>query len=287
MLGQDDLGRLGTARRLTLMVRFGILAPVHPVALQFGSFTITWYGIFAALAFLAGLWTASRRGMRVGIKGETIVDLGPWLIVGTIAGARTLYVFSYWHEEFAGRPWPAILEVWRGGLVFYGGFVGACVAFLIYVLWQKLPMWLLADVLAPSIALGAAIGRMGCLMNGCCYGRACDLPWAIHFPPGHRTYPHGVHPTQLYDAALNLCLYAFLAWLFRRKKFPGQVFAAYLVGYALTRSLGEFFRGDYPQHYLGGWATPAQLVSAGILVSGVVLLAVLPRRKPERGVARG
>ena len=250
---------------------------MHPIAFQFGSFTITWYGVLVALAFLAGLWTASRRGLHVGFSGETIVDLGPWLIVGVIIGARALYVFSYWRGEFAGHPVADIFKVWRGGLVFYGGFIGASLAFLLYAWKRQLPVWRFADVLAPSIALGSAIGRLGCLMNGCCYGRICQLPWAIHFPSDHRSYPNGVHPTQVYDSILNLCLYVFLAWLFRRKRFDGQIFAAFLVGYACTRSFVELFRGDYPKYYLGGWATPAQLVSAGILVAGVLLLVVLPR----------
>src|SRR5258707_268615 len=100
-------------------------------------------------------------------------------------------------------------------------------------------------------------------MTGCCYGRACDLPWAIHFPSPHHTFPQGVHPTQLYELFLSLILYAGLAWLYRHKKFDGQVFAAYLVCYAPLRSFVELFRGDYDatQRYFGGQITPAQLVS--------------------------
>jgi phosphatidylglycerol:prolipoprotein diacylglycerol transferase len=135
--------------------------------------------------------------------------------------------------------------------------------------------------------LGCVFGRIGCLLNGCCYGRACDLPWAIRFPPDNPLHPPTtpVHPTQVYDSLLNLCLYAGLAWLYRRKKFDGQVFAVYLVGYALLRSFVEMFRGDYPdyQHYLGGWATPAHLVSIATLLAGVVLLRVLPRSGAKRG----
>jgi phosphatidylglycerol:prolipoprotein diacylglycerol transferase len=216
-----------------------------------------------------------------GIPAEKILDLGPWLIVGTVIGARALYVFSYWREEFAGHPISEIFMVWRGGLVYYGGLIGASLAAILYARTKALPLWKLADVLAPSIALGCVFGRIGCLMNGCCYGRECDLQWAIHFPAGHRTYPHGVHPTQIYDSLLNLGLYLGLAWLNRRKKFDGEVFAAYLIGYALLRSFVEVFRGDYPQHYLGGWATPAQLVSMGILVVGVVLWCLLPKIAPH------
>jgi phosphatidylglycerol:prolipoprotein diacylglycerol transferase len=251
---------------------------VHPIVLQFGSLTITSYGVMVALGFLAGLWTASRRGPHGGIAAEKVLDIGPWLIIGGILGARILHVTTYW-SEYAGKPFTEVFMVWHGGLVFYGGLVGASLACILYARLKKLPLWKLADVLAPSIAVGYVFGRIGCLLNGCCYGRECHLPWAITFPQESRGAPSGVplHPTQAYESLLNLGLYAVLAWLFRRKKFDGQVFAAYLVGYALERSFVELFRGDYPQHYLGGWATPAHLVSIGILAAGSVLLAVLPR----------
>jgi len=115
-------------------------------------------------------------------------------------------------------------------------------------------------------------------MNGCCYGYKCDLPWAIHFPADHATAGAAVHPTEIYDALLNLGLYFFLAWLFRRKKFDGQIFAAYLLCYAVTRSFVEYFRGDYndAHHHFG--LTPAQLVSVPIFITGLVLAAILSRR---------
>jgi phosphatidylglycerol---prolipoprotein diacylglyceryl transferase len=251
---------------------------VHPIAFQFGAFTVTWYGVMVATAFLAGLWTASRRGLLQGIPAEKILDLGPWLIVGSILGARILYVVSYWREEFAGRNLAEIFMVWRGGLVFYGGLIGAVIGGVLYARLKKLPLWKLADAVAPSIALGYVFGRLGCLMNGCCYGRECHLPWAIRFPAEHRTYPHPVHPTQIYDSLLNLALYLFLAWLYRRRKFDGQVFAAYLLGYAVLRFIVELFRGDYPQHYLGGWATPAQLICFATLAAGLMLWGLLARK---------
>jgi phosphatidylglycerol:prolipoprotein diacylglycerol transferase len=210
------------------------------------------------------------------------LDAGVWLILGTIMGARTLYVISYWDEEFAGKPWTEIFMVQHGGLVFYGGLVGATAACLIYIWKNRLPLWKFADTLAPSIALGYVPGRLGCLMNGCCYGRETTLPWAIHFPPDHVTHGIGVHPTQIYDMLLSALLYAGLAWLYRRKKFDGQVFAAYLISYAVLRSIVEHFRGDYPTRYLGGVATPAQLIGGAILITGLVLYWKLPRRGLNR-----
>jgi phosphatidylglycerol:prolipoprotein diacylglycerol transferase len=256
---------------------------VHPIALKLGPFPIHLYGVLVALGFLAGLWTAGRRAPLANVSGDTIMDLGPWLILGGIVGARVLFVISYWKENFADQPFSEVFMIQKGGLVFYGGLIGAVLVALVYIYWKKLPVWKTGDILAPSIPLGYVFGRLGCLMNGCCYGRACDMPWAIHFPPEHETHGQGVHPTQIYDSLLNLVLYLSLAWLFRRRKFDGQVFATYLVGYALIRSFVEMFRGDYPvrQHYLGGWATPAHLVSFAILAAGLILLGLLRRPTAE------
>lgn len=230
---------------------------------------------------MAGLWTASRRAMLVGIHPETVIDAGLWLLVGTIVGARTLYVISYWNESFAGRPLTEIFMVQHGGLVFYGGLVGASLACIVFAAVKKLPLWKLADVLAPSIALGSFFGRGGCLMNGCCYGRPTTLPWGIQFPKGHETYPNYVHPTEIYDGLLNLVLYFSLAWLFRRRSFDGQVFAVYLICYAALRSFVEYFRGDYtPVHYWGG-LTPGQIVSICAAIVGILLLWKLPKKGPQ------
>jgi phosphatidylglycerol:prolipoprotein diacylglycerol transferase len=255
---------------------------VHPILFHLGPLTVTSYGAMMAIAFIAGLWTASRRGVRDGIMPEKIMDIGPWLIVGTIVGARTMHVATYWREEFADQPIWDIFAVWKGGLVFYGGLIGASLATILYARWKKIPLWKLSDVLAPSIALGYVFGRIGCLLNGCCYGRTCSLPWAIHFPPGHETYPNGVHPTEIYDSLLSLILYAGLAWLYRRKKFDGQVFAVYLLCYAVTRSIVESFRGDYTQVHIHGplHLTPAQLISIGIFAAGTILFAIQSRRAP-------
>ena len=249
---------------------------VHPIAFQLGNFSLHWYGVLVALGFVAGLWTAGKRAPLTGISAEAVTDLGPWLIVGAILGARALYVASYWEQSFAGKPFWEIFAIHHGGLVFYGGLVGAALATIVFVQRKKLALWPLADVLTPSIAIGHVFGQLGCLMNGCCYGYACELPWAIHFPAEHETHGAGVHPTQLYEASLNLALYAGLARLYRHKRFDGQVFAIYLVCYAMLRSFVEVFRGDYPARSFGV-LTPAHWVSVGIFFTGVVLWWKLPR----------
>ena len=272
---------------------------MHSIAFHLGPLTVHWYGILVAFGMLAGLWTASRRARLDGIAGEAVFDIGPWLIVGGILGARTLYVISYWNEDFAGRPFYEVFMIQKGGLVFYGGLIGSTLGAILYLRLKKLPVWKMADILAPSIALGYVFGRMGCLMNGCCFGRVCTEPWAITFPKESPPWEHQVatglispgsaaaapvHPTEVYDSLLNLAFYIFLAWLFRRKKFDGEVFAAYLIGYAILRSFVEYFRGDYsPVHYHGGWLTPAQLISIAIIAGGALLMFFLPRPARKQG----
>jgi phosphatidylglycerol:prolipoprotein diacylglycerol transferase len=268
---------------------------VHPIAFKLGGLTIHWYGIMIALAFVVGMWTAGRRGLRHNIDPNQIQDAAIWLLVGGIVGARLLHVVTYW-EDFRGRGFLELFKIQNGGLVFYGGAIGALIAGGLFVWLKKLPFFKLADAIAPSVALGSVFGRIGCLMTGCCFGGACSLPWAIQFPNGSPAWdeqhhqhlvgatdaPLPVHPTQIYDAVANLLLYAGLVWLYRRKTFNGQVFAVWLVGYAILRSVVELFRGDYGVHRVGV-LTPAQMVSAAILAAGIALLVWLPRRTPKQG----
>ncbi len=240
---------------------------MYPHSFQLGPFSVNGYGVMVALAFVVGLWTAAQRSSHAGVSGEKILDLGPWLLIGAILGARVLYVITFWREQFAGEPFVEVFKVWTGGLVYYGGLIGASLTCIVYCLARKLPLWTIGDIMAPSVALGQAFGRIGCLLNGCCYGVATHLPWAISYPAPHATHPAAappapVHPTQIYEAVACVALYAGLAWLFRRRKFDGQVFGVFLVGYAIIRSWVELFRGDYPsEQLLAGGATPAHQVS--------------------------
>ena len=251
---------------------------MHPIAFYLGSLPVRWYGIMMALAFFAGLYTATRRAKYTNVSGEVIADVTLWLLIGSIIGARIVYVTTYWKQEFAGQPFSEVFMVQHGGLVYYGGLIGATVAGIIYLAWKKQPVWKISDVLAPSIALGSVFGRIGCLLNGCCYGYPCDLPWAIHFPADHETRGVGVHPTEIYDGLLNLILYVLLAWWFRRRKFDGQIFSAYLMIYAIFRSISEHFRGDYPPDHFHFGLTSAQVVSLPMFTVGLILMVFLSRR---------
>jgi len=265
---------------------------MDPIAFKIGGFAIYWYGILVAGGFLAGLWTASRRCVLDKLDGKVISDLGVWVIIAGMLGARAMHVLTYWDDQYAGGPLWQVLDFRSGGLVFYGGFIGAALAVILYIrLHGKQPLWKIADAFAPSIPLGHALGRLGCLMFGCCFGTACDLPWAIQFPaaspafnalgqaPTDAAHSLHVHPTQVYSALLNVALYGGLAWLYRHKRFDGQVFGLYLAGYSINRFVVEFFRGDYQVEQLWfGWVKPGQQLSLFLLPIGIALIMCLRRR---------
>jgi phosphatidylglycerol:prolipoprotein diacylglycerol transferase len=242
--------------------------------------------VFIVLGMVLGIFLAGRRGLRDRLAPEVFYDLLPWIIVGGVAGARLLFVVTYWEQSFSGQPWWQVLAVWQGGLVFHGGLAGASVAVVWFARRRQLPLWVLADALAPSLALGHVLGRLGCFMNGCCYGEPTTAPWAVRFPVEHETHGAAVHPTQLYEAGLNLMLYAALAALYRRKRFDGEVFAVYLVAYAVLRAGVEFFRGDYP-NVTAGWITPGHWTSLAVLAVGVGLWWRLPRVLARRSLPAG
>lgn len=244
---------------------------MNSIAFSIGNFEIHWYGIFVATGFLIGFWTANRRGLRYGFSREQTADLAPWILIGALIGARTFYVIGYWDESFSGKNWIDIFKIREGGLVFYGGFLGASLSTILYARQRKIDIWKLADILSPSIALGHAFGRIGCLMTGCCYGKICEMAWAIRFPKGHFTHPESLHPTQIYEAVLNFFLYIALEILCRKKNFVGQSFAIYLMSYGLLRGFVECFRGDYAEAQIIIFLTPGQRISIIIFIAGAII----------------
>jgi len=266
---------------------------VHRVLFEVGGFSLHTFGLLVGLGFLAGLWIANRCGRRAGIPEGAISDLVvPWILFGGMIGARIVYVVSYWDEQFAGHPFAEVFQVWKGGLVFYGGLAGAALTAIAYMRYKRLPLWRVADCLAPGIALGHVFGRMGCFLNGCCYGRPSSLPWAVRFSTDVIPFNGSVHPAQLYEAALDLALCAALVAFHSRRRFDGAVFAVYLMAYAVIRTITEWFRGDYAfiSDPAAGRFTPGQTTSALILITGIALWFTLRKggvkSDPEPGKAR-
>jgi len=262
---------------------------MKPTLFHLGPLPIHGFGLMVGLGFLFGLMAATRRARTVGIAPEAIHDLVfPWILLGGLFGARLLYVITYWERDFAGGSIFQVFELWRGGLVFYGGLVGAILMAMFRIRQKRLPLWKVADSMAPGIALGHVFGRLGCFLNGCCYGHISDAPWAIRFPSGTiqsadgTLLNHAVHPTQIYEAMLNLGLFGFLMWWHGRRRFDGQVFGIYLVAYAIIRGFTELYRGDYSviSNPANGILTPGQWAGLFIFTTGCALLFWL-RTRPQ------
>jgi len=260
---------------------------VHPILFHLGPVTIYSYGAMLALGLLAALTMAAIRAKGIGVSKEIVVDFGLWMLISGVIGARLFYVIGHWNEEFAARPLD-VIRVDQGGIVFYGGFIAAALTSIWFVRRHKLDYWKFTDAMAPSVALAHAFGRVGCFLNGCCFGTFCPHPWAVHFPPrvlpsgevvDHDSHGAPVHPTQLYEAAGNLALFAALWWFYPKRKFDGQVFWLYVASYAVWRFVVEFWRGDYGVRFLMGTLKPGQLAAVILLIVAGIFLWKLPRAR--------
>ena len=223
---------------------------MHPIAFELFGRPIYWFGVMMALGFLAAItvwnWLAPRTGRPHGYGSE----LGFWIMVAGVVGARVAEVLGNL-SFFLEHPWE-IIRVDHGGLVFYGGFIACCLVVIVFARVHHDRLWALADFTVVGLPLGHTFGRIGCFLNGCCYGTPTHLPWAVCFPEQHESHGVAVHPTQLYEASYNLLLFGvLLAFLLRRQPPAGRVLALYLLLYPPFRFAVEFIRGDERLNWLG------------------------------------
>jgi phosphatidylglycerol:prolipoprotein diacylglycerol transferase len=251
---------------------------MHPVLIDIGPITIYSYGFFVATAILLALGIAYREAKQQGLPHRIVPDLGFYLILSAIVGARILYVLLRL-EYFLDHPLE-ILQFWKGGLVFSGGAVLAIAVGWLYLRRQGQSFAAWADAFAPGIAAGQAWGRIGCFMAGCCYGKVCYLPWAVSFEsPGTLAPTHvPLHPTQIYHSVAGVITFVLLMTLGKRLQRKGQTFALFLVLYGLFRISIEFYRASHSEVLLGMSVT--QWLSAGLLLAGAVIL-FRPRSAPH------
>lgn len=246
---------------------------MHPILIRTPWLHIHTYGVLVAAGFLVGLTVAARRAKTEGIDPDHITDLGVWLIISGMAGAKILHMILYWPDVVAGWRQSGVKSL-REGFVFYGGFIGASLAAILYARVKRLPLWKIADACAPSVALGHAFGRVGCFFNGCCYGKACTLPWAVRYPHDHVMQSVPVHPTQIYEAVGNVGIFLALSAFYRHKRFDGQIWWLYVLSYGLLRFVVEFFRGDYGKYYFSVFTTAHFIAALMIVVAGVALVHI-------------
>jgi phosphatidylglycerol:prolipoprotein diacylglycerol transferase len=258
------------------------------------------YGAMVFLGFVAAGWSAMRRAKTVGIEPEVIWDLITWIFIAGIGGARLFYVVQKQYETgavFAGVSGPGeflfrLVNLTDGGLVLLGGVLAVVAAVIVFCRRRGLPPLRMGDVIVPSFFIGLGFGRLGCLMNGCCFGDRCTLPWAIHFPQQsaawsllfdrgflgpEATTTYGLHPTQIYSSITAFLLAWLTALYFRRRPFDGAVLALGMLLYASKRFVVELLRGDELGQF-GTMFTISQWMSAAIFVSGLILMAWLTMR---------
>ena len=260
---------------------------------RIGPLTINSYGVMLALAFIVGIFLAIRRAEKKGIDSNTIVNLAFIVMISAIVGSRLFYVLFHL-SEFKGRwiytflPIQPDGTIGLGGLIFLGGFVGALLSGAIYVYRKKLSFWKVVDSVAPSLALGLFFGRIGCFLNGCCYGKACDMPWGIVFPPnspaGFQTGGIAIHPTQLYSSAYGLIIFGILMLLDKKVHFDGFLFSTFLILYGVSRFVVDFFRFYESQMFLIDGIGFNQLLSLLLVIAGIVLLLSKHRDEVSKGI---
>lgn len=253
-----------------------------PELFEIGRFTVYTYGVLLAAAYLLGLKFAMVRARSRGLDPARTLDLGIYIIISALIGAKLLLFFVEF-DTFRRDP----AELWslaRSGGVFYGGLILAVTVALWFMRRHRMPVWTTCDVFAPGIALGHAVGRLGCLAAGCCYGHTTHVPWAITFTNPAAAANVGtplnvpLHPTQLYESGTEVLILAFL--LLTEKKgrpFPGRTFWAYLLLYGLSRFVIEFFRGD-PRGMVFGSVSTSQFISLVLVPLSLVMLVYLARK---------
>ncbi|MBK1988230.1 prolipoprotein diacylglyceryl transferase [Sphaerospermopsis aphanizomenoides BCCUSP55] len=271
-----------------LLLGFQFTSP-GPIIFEIGPIVIRWYGLLIASAVLIGVSLSQYLAQRRHVNPELISDLSIWLVIGAIPAARLYYVLFQW-SEYSQHP-DRIIAIWQGGIAIHGAIIGGVVAALIFAKLKKMPFWQLADLVAPSLILGQAIGRWGNFFNSEAFGAPTDLPWKLYIPPERR--PPSLanfeyfHPTFLYESLWDLMVFALLLTLFFRalsgkpRLKVGTLFLVYWVAYSLGRFWIEGLRTD---SLMLGPLRMAQIVSlSGITLglAGLTWLYLLKRPLPD------
>ncbi len=249
---------------------------MHPILFEIFDFKVHSFGLLMLLAFAVALLFARKRGPRFGFTPEQISDVAFWTLIAGVLGARVAFLaqeipFYREHPE-------KLLTLQFEGLTSFGGLIFGFLTVVIACRRLKKPLWNLLDALAPAMLVGHAIGRVGCLLNGCCYGGHCDLPWGIHVENAAGLF----HPAQIYDSLMNLAALGVLLALERRGLRAGQTFGLFLVLHGIARFVYEFWRAGTTSTTMGSLPLTEAHVAALVLVLAGAAVLLWGRRNPPQ-----
>jgi phosphatidylglycerol:prolipoprotein diacylglycerol transferase len=288
-----------------LSVSFWLFIPVIAVTLYWlqpqwepieDGVPIFGYGFMMFIGFSVAAWLASSRVMQIGQHPDVIWDMMMWALIPGLIGARVYYLWRHGSPEFSTavglQKLIAAVSLWDGGIVFYGSVIGGAVGIVSFCRLQRIPIIPMLDVMAPSLLVGEAFGRIGCFLYGCCYGGACSLPWAVRFPPDSLTFQKMLekgqvtpddpatpllHPTQLYSSLAAFLIAWILSRAFQRRPFDGFVLCLFGILYPVNRWLLELFRTDIDPFRSG--LKDAQIFSLLLLLAGVTGMYYFSRHR--------
>ncbi len=251
---------------------------MHPILFRIGSVSVYTYGVLLAAAFTVGMLIAAREASIQGENPEKVLDLTFYILIGSLLGARLLYVVVEW-DLFKDNLWE-IPKIWKGGFVYYGGLFFGIAIVVIYSRIRRMNVWRVLDILAISLAIGLFVGRWACFSAGCCYGKPTHLPWGVVFHDPLAIAPTGVrlHPTQIYLSINGLIMYFVLIYIRRHKVFHGQVALFSLIYYSVTRFLIEFLRGDPRGWVIENVLSTSQFISIPVFIASVILYVYLLKK---------
>ncbi|HIE44380.1 MAG TPA: prolipoprotein diacylglyceryl transferase [Candidatus Omnitrophica bacterium] len=254
---------------------------MYPVLIKIGPFTLYSYGALLVVAFYLSILLARIESKKV-IDPQVVLDIALLVLFSGIVGGKLAYIIFHLPLYIKN---PLDINLWRAGFIFHGGLFLSIVTTFLYTKKKNISFLYVADFLIPYVTLGQAIGRIGCFLNGCCYGKPTDLPWGMRFPLSSPAgYHYGalpLHPTQLYSSLFLFVLFLFLRYLKLHQKFEGETFLFYFLLYSPFRFFMDFLRGDNLGTTMFRYLSPLQGVSAGIFIVSTTLFVVRMKRSTK------
>jgi len=246
---------------------------MHPILFDIGPLTVHTVSLFHTGGILIGIWWLYKRAQKHNVDPQKILDLSVIIVLWAIIGARLFSILFDGSLQWYLQNPLKMLMLWNGGFTFYGGFLFGLGAGIWYIRKHKMDVWKISDMAAPGLALGIAVGRLGCFASGDSYGKPANLPWAVTFSDPLSMAPTGVslHPTQIYSTLVLLAVFGILLWWRKRQRFKGELFLAFIMLYALVRSFVEIFRNDPRGVYLDGLISTSQIISLLVVIPALWL----------------